>query len=117
MWKCEQCGEEHEDQFESCWNCAGQRSASDIPAPHVYEKELTLDEKLAEKFKCPKCRSKKAEIQKIAVTGTGISKILDIQHNTYISVSCQKCGFTEFYNADVLENPSTAGTIIDLLWG
>jgi hypothetical protein len=23
MWKCQKCGEEIEDQFESCWKCAG----------------------------------------------------------------------------------------------
>jgi len=24
MWKCAQCGEEIEDQFDSCWKCSGQ---------------------------------------------------------------------------------------------
>jgi hypothetical protein len=23
MWKCEQCGEQIEDQFDTCWKCAG----------------------------------------------------------------------------------------------
>ena len=21
MWECDHCGEEHEDSFDSCWNC------------------------------------------------------------------------------------------------
>ena len=25
MWKCQVCGEEIEDQFDSCWKCAGKR--------------------------------------------------------------------------------------------
>ncbi len=26
MWKCKKCGEEHENQFDSCWRCGGTES-------------------------------------------------------------------------------------------
>ena len=28
MWTCPKCGEKIEDQFDSCWNCAGKQDAS-----------------------------------------------------------------------------------------
>ncbi len=28
MWTCDQCGEVHEDQFQSCWKCAGIAAAA-----------------------------------------------------------------------------------------
>ena|ERR1041385_200380 len=30
MWDCPKCGEKIEDQFDSCWNCAGKQNASGI---------------------------------------------------------------------------------------
>ncbi len=32
MWTCANCGEKHEDQFETCWNCEG-----NLPAPPFKE--------------------------------------------------------------------------------
>ena len=32
-------------------------------------------------FVCAKCRSSGAKVKSLAMTGTGISKLLDIQHN------------------------------------
>jgi hypothetical protein len=33
MWACQQCGEQIEDQFDSCWKCAGQEAAAKSEAP------------------------------------------------------------------------------------
>ena len=33
MWACQQCGEQIEDQFDSCWKCAGQGAAAEGEAP------------------------------------------------------------------------------------
>jgi len=33
MWTCERCGEKHEDQFDSCWKCAGQSASEQAPVP------------------------------------------------------------------------------------
>lgn len=27
MWTCDKCGEQHEDQFDSCWRCAGDQAS------------------------------------------------------------------------------------------
>ena len=106
MWKCESCGEKHEDQFESCWKCSGE-AQGDIDNYTATENALRFDEELAEKFKCQKCNSIGAEVRRVAVTGTGLSRMLDIQHNEYIGVSCKACGYTDFYNSDILRKGST----------
>jgi hypothetical protein len=31
MWTCSQCGEEIEDQFDSCWKCAGRPDQIGLP--------------------------------------------------------------------------------------
>ena len=79
--------------------------------------ELTLDERLAEKFVCGRCNQRGAHAKRIAATGTGLSKVFDIQHNQFICLSCKSCGFTEFYNPDILEGKRNLGTILDLLFG
>ena len=33
MWKCPSCGEEIEDQFDSCWKCVKPQAVAEPPAP------------------------------------------------------------------------------------
>ena len=78
---------------------------------------MNIDNQIAQRFKCEKCHQTGASVKRIAATGTGISKIFDIQHNRFIAASCQNCGYTEFYNPDMLKNPSRVGTVLDVLFG
>ena len=78
---------------------------------------MSIDRQLAQHFRCTKCHSQGASIKRIAATGTGLSKLMDIQHNKYIALSCQNCGYTELYNPDFLEGKNNLGTIIDILFG
>jgi predicted nucleic-acid-binding Zn-ribbon protein len=80
------------------------------------ELAMTIDEQLAQRFSCPKCRRSGAEVKRFAATGTGLTKIMDIQHNKYIAVSCQYCGFTELYNPDMLEGKRHLGDVLDVLF-
>jgi len=74
---------------------------------------LKLEEQLESRFVCAKCKHKGGEARRIA---TGLSKLLDIQHNQYIVVSCGNCGYTEMYNPRVLEGNRSLGTILDALF-
>ena len=56
---------------------------------------------------------KKVEVNKIAMTGTGVSRYLNVQHNQFKAVSCKKCGYTEMYKI----NSSNAENIVDLFFG
>ena len=62
---------------------------------------------------CLKCGSKDADKKEVAMTGTGLSKMFEIQHNTFIVVYCKKCGYSEFYN----KQTSGASNILDLFFG
>ena len=77
---------------------------------------MDLEEQFNTRFKCPKCQSQGAITKRIATAGTGISKILDIEHNQFVTVSCKNCGFTELYNPEVLVGKRTLGSILDVLF-
>ncbi len=61
---------------------------------------------------CLKCGSTDAGKKEVAMTGTGFSKFLDVQHNTFIVVYCKNCGYSEFYN----KQSSKSSNIIDLFF-
>ncbi|MBB3129598.1 putative nucleic-acid-binding Zn-ribbon protein [Paenibacillus rhizosphaerae] len=52
------------------------------------------------------------------MTGTGLSKMFEIQHIHYLFVSCKHCGNVEVFNPDILEgkNKGQLGTILDILF-
>jgi predicted nucleic-acid-binding Zn-ribbon protein len=78
---------------------------------------MRAEELLATRFRCAKCKSQGGTTKRFAVTGTGLSKFFDIQHNKFIAVSCNNCGYTEVYNPEVLEGKDKLGTIVDVLFG
>ena len=46
-----------------------------------------IEKEIESRFVCAKCHSSGAKAKSLAMTGTGISKFLDIQHNRYIFAS------------------------------
>jgi len=77
---------------------------------------MELDENLGRRFVCCKCKNSGGVTKRVAMTGTGISKLFDIQHNKYVSISCRRCGYTEFYNPRILEEQSRLGDILDVIF-
>ena len=78
---------------------------------------MQIDDELGRRFVCPKCSHSRAFVKRFAVTGTGLSRMFDIQHNEFIAASCQYCGYTEIYNPEVLEGHNQLGTLLDILFG
>lgn len=77
-----------------------------------------IEKEIASRFKCPKCRTTGASVKSLALTGTGASKIFNIQHNRYIFASCSKCGYTEIFDLDMLSGgKDTAANILDAIFG
>jgi predicted nucleic-acid-binding Zn-ribbon protein len=126
MWTCCKCNEELEDQFDSCWKCGtgkdgvtpvfskrSDQTSSRAPQPN----STSLEAEIQEKFRCCKCEHREAIVKRISTTGSGFSKLIDLQHNTFIAVSCENCGYTEFFNPDVLGGKKYFGTIMDLIFG
>ncbi|MCA1029685.1 zinc ribbon domain-containing protein [Bacillus timonensis] len=62
---------------------------------------------------CIKCGSTDAGSKEVAMTGTGLSKMFDIQHNKFTVVFCKNCGYSEFYN----KQSSTSSNLLDLFFG
>ena len=83
----------------------------------MFERD-NVERLLSERFVCSKCRSTGAVVEKLAMTGTGLSRLVDFQRHQYMFVSCQNCGYTEVYNRAVLEGARSRGMdILDLLFG
>ena len=76
-----------------------------------------LEEQFETRFKCTKCQSSGAVTKRISTAGSGLSKIFDIEHNQFVTVSCKNCGYTEIYNPEVLEGKRKLGSIMDILFG
>lgn len=49
---------------------------------------------------CMKCGSQDVGQKEVAMTGTGLSKMFDVQHNQFLVIYCKKCGYSEFYNKE-----------------
>lgn len=62
---------------------------------------------------CIKCGSTDAHKKEVAMTGTGLSKMFDVQNNQFIVVYCKNCGYSEFYN----KQSSAGSNIVDFFFG
>ncbi len=75
-------------------------------------------EALEQRWKCPKCGAPRPTVRKISTTGGGLSRLFDIQHIKYYAVSCNQCGYTELYDASVLDkNKNRLMDILDIIIG
>jgi len=62
---------------------------------------------------CPKCGHTDAEVGKISTTGGGLSKMFDIQTNSFRVVSCTNCGYSELYR----DTGSAGSDLVDVFFG
>ncbi|WP_100012808.1 zinc ribbon domain-containing protein [Lentibacillus sediminis] len=62
---------------------------------------------------CIKCGGIEADSKEVAMTGTGLSKMFDVQNNQFVVVYCKNCGYSEFYN----KQSSKGSNITDLFFG
>lgn len=77
---------------------------------------LKTEQILAEQFVCSHCKNSGAQVESLAMSGTGFSRFLDIQPYRYAFVSCKNCGFTEVFNLKILDGKDDLGTFIDILF-
>jgi len=50
------------------------------------------------------------------MSGTGLSRLLEIQPYRYVFVSCDNCGYTEIYNLETLAGKDNLGTLLEILF-
>lgn len=68
------------------------------------------------KFCCPKCSHNSVVIGGLSATGKGLSRMFDIQHNKFTTVTCGRCGYTEFFK-DNITNQLSAEDFLDFFFG
>ncbi len=49
-------------------------------------------------FICPKCRGRQADVREIILSKARLLDIIPSKDTRYLEVTCQLCGYTEFYN-------------------
>jgi len=76
----------------------------------------TAEGELASAFVCEKCNQAGGHVERLAMSGTGISRLLEIQPYRYAYVSCNNCGYTEIYNLKILEGKDDLGTFLEVLF-
>lgn len=75
-----------------------------------------LDELLANEFICAKCKHEGAHVERLAMSGTGLSRLFEVQGYRYAFVSCANCGYSEVYNLSTLEGKDDLGTFLEVLF-
>ncbi len=75
-----------------------------------------VEEQLGEAFVCSKCKTRGGRIERLAMSGTGISRLFEVQPYRYAFVSCQNCGYTEVYDLRTLEGRDDLGEVLDILF-
>lgn len=84
----------------------------------MFDEGKNLSSEIGERFICPKCKGAGADVQSLAMTGTGLSRLMDFQRHRYIFASCLRCGYTEVYNARTIDASRNRGMdVLDLLFG
>jgi predicted nucleic-acid-binding Zn-ribbon protein len=75
-----------------------------------------LENQLAEAFVCAKCDHHGARVDRLAMSGTGLSRLLEVQAYRYAFVSCSNCGYAEVYNLKMLQGRDDVGTFLEILF-
>lgn len=107
---CSECGARAKPAWSFCRSC--QSSLADAQPPELAESDIDMAEAPdLEATGCPKCGHENAQVDEIATTGTGFSRLFDVQNRRFSVVTCQNCGYTEFYRGP------DADVILDLFFG
>lgn len=75
-----------------------------------------VESQLAQAFVCPKCHQHGGHLEQLSMSGTGLSRLFEIQPYRYAFLSCTNCGFTQVYNLRVLEGRDDLGSILEVLF-
>jgi predicted nucleic-acid-binding Zn-ribbon protein len=75
-----------------------------------------VDEMLAQEFACRRCGYKGGKVERLSMSGTGLSRLFEIQPYRYAFVSCSNCGYTEIFDLRILEGRDDLGTFLEVLF-
>ncbi|RLM72621.1 zinc ribbon domain-containing protein [Halorubrum sp. Atlit-26R] len=98
-------GDEPNDEWDDAGD--GDRAAPD--SAHTGERPESLA--AGDDDGCPKCGGTETETDEIATSGTGLTKMFDVQNRRFVVVSCAECGYSELYKGQ------SSGNAIDFFLG
>ncbi len=75
-----------------------------------------VEEQLGQAYVCSKCKASGGHVERLAMSGTGVSRLFEVQPYRYAFVSCQNCGYTEVYDLRTLEGKDDLGDILEILF-
>jgi predicted nucleic-acid-binding Zn-ribbon protein len=75
-----------------------------------------VEDGLAGAFVCSKCQHTGGHVEHLAMSGTGISRLFEIQAYRYAFVSCKNCGYTEVFSMNILSGKDDLGTILEVIF-
>lgn len=75
-----------------------------------------VGDQLAEKFLCPRCNHRGVHVEHLAMSGTGLSRLFEIQAYRYAFVSCNEYGYTEVFDLKTLEGKDDLGSFLEFLF-
>lgn len=107
---CASCGSKAASSWSYCRSC--QSSLDDARPPEDGLEKVGAEDSLdMGETGCPKCGHEDAEVDEVATTGMGLTRLFDVQNRRFQVVTCANCGYTEFYRGH------DADVIIDLFLG
>jgi predicted nucleic-acid-binding Zn-ribbon protein len=62
-------------------------------------------------YSCPKCDNTSYIRDELRATGSYLAKLFDVQSKKFITISCDHCGYTEFYR----KQSNILGNVFDFL--
>ncbi len=75
-----------------------------------------IEDDLAGAFVCSKCLHSGGHVEHLAMSGTGLSRLFEIQAYRYAFVSCKNCGYTEIFSLNILKGKDNLGTIFEVIF-
>jgi rubrerythrin len=97
-WTCEQCGELIENQFDSCWKCAGQKAEQKNTSPS--DPGETDSEPVA--LQCPRCLNSLQYGGTKRFSAGALSRLFE-NYEDLDMYACSRCGRVEFFVAGIGE--------------
>lgn len=61
-------------------------------------------------WRCAKCKHDEAELGEARQSGSLLGAVFDVEGLRFTTVSCKRCGYTEFYKGDA----GMVGNLLDL---
>ncbi len=112
--RCPECGSKASADWSFCRSReASLADAEPVDGLVVREdgENVDLSEAVGGETGCPKCGHDEAEVDTVTTTGDGFSRLFDVQSRRFRTVSCTRCGHTEFYRG------RTPNEVVDLFIG